>query len=74
MLLGTVIRGEGKVIFDDVTRYGLHRTCIEATDKYPDVELWLTLFDGKRVLLTRYTERIMASVFVGYLWFYWKEG
>lgn len=74
MLLGTVITGEGTVVFDDVTRFGLHRTCIEVMGKYPDLELWQTLFEGKRVLATRYAEKIMANVFVGHLWFYWKEG
>lgn len=74
VLLGTVITDEGKVVFDDVTRYGLHRTCVAVAGKYPDVDVWLTLFEGKRVLKTRYTEKMTLNVFVGYLWFYWKEG
>ena len=71
--LGTVITGEGKVVFRDVTRYGLHRMCVETVGKYPDVETWMELLKDRDVKAIRYTEK-MTAVFVGYLWFYWKEG
>jgi len=72
--VGTVITSEGKVIFHDVTRYELHRMCVATRDMYPDVETWLELLKGKDVKATRYTEKIVSGVFIGYLWFYWKEG
>lgn len=72
--VGTVITGEGRVVFHDVTRYDLHRMCVATKDMYPDVETWLALLKGKEVKATRYTEKIVSGVFLGYLWFYWKEG
>lgn len=71
--VGTGITGEGKVVFHDVTMYGLHRMCVGVAGKYPDVEIWLELLRDVHVMKTRYTEKMTVSVFVGYLWFYWKE-
>lgn len=74
--VGTVITNEGKVVRHDVTRYGLHRMCVAVKDKYPDVETWFELLKNKPLIKikTRYAEKIVAGVFIGYLWFYWKEG
>lgn len=71
--VGTVIRGEGKVVHHDVTKYDLHRMCVAVTNKYPDIEIWLEMLKDKQVREVRYTEKL-TSVFIGYLWFYWKEG
>jgi len=72
--VGTTITGEGKVVFHDVTRYGLHRLCVEVTGKYPDVEVWLEMLKDMNVRLIRYTEKItVGDLFIGYLWFYFKE-
>lgn len=74
MRVGTVITGEGKVVFHDVTRYGLHRLCVETAGKYPDVEVWLEMLKAYRVKSIRYTEKItVGNLFFGYLWFYFKE-
>lgn len=74
--IGTVIAGEGKVVYHDVTVYGLHRMCVAVKDKYPDVETWLKLLENREydIKLIRYTEKTVAHVFTGFLWFYWKEG
>lgn len=71
--VGTTIKGEGRIAFHDVTWSGLHRLCVETMDKYPDVEMWMELLKDKDVQSTRYTERIVAGAFIGYLWFYFKE-
>lgn len=73
--VGTSIRGEGRVVFHDVTRFGLHRMCVETREQYPDVETWLTLLEEREyeIKLIRYTERVKDTGFFGYLWFYWKE-
>ncbi len=71
--VGTSIQGEGRVVFHDVTRYGLHRLCIETSRKYPDLEIWSELLKDKDLRGYRYTERITCDVFLGYLWFYFKE-
>lgn len=64
------------MVFHDVTVYGLHRMCVGAKDKYPDVETWLKLLENRdyEIKLIRYTEKTVSHVFTGYLWFYWKEG
>jgi hypothetical protein len=72
--VGTVITGEGAVVFRDVTRHGLHRMCVAVRGKYPDVEIWMELLKDVDVLKTRYTEKMTVGQLVGYLWFYWKEG
>jgi hypothetical protein len=72
--VGTVITGEGRVVFHDVTRYDLHRMCVATPQRYPDVETWLETLKGRNVMATRYTEKTTGTVFIGYLWFYWKEG
>ena len=71
--VGTALRGEGSIVFHDVTRCGLHRLCISVAHKYPDLELWCELLKDKDLLRHRYTET-NKQVFIGYLWFYWKEG
>lgn len=74
---GTVITGEGKIVRHDVTVYDLHRLCVELKDRYPDLETWSAMVShGREMRLWRhrYTEKIVANVFTGYLWFYWKEG
>lgn len=72
--VGTVITGEGKVVFHDVTRYALHRLCVAVQGKYPDVEVWLEMLSEVNVKSIRYTEKItVGHVFIGYLWFYFKE-
>lgn len=73
--VGTVITGEGKVVSHEVSRYGLHRLCVAVEGKYPDVEVWLDLLNAPRVnvRLIHYTEKVSLGVFVGYLWFYFKE-
>lgn len=74
--LGTVIAGEGRVVFRDVTVHGLHRMCIETKGVYPDVETWMKLLEGRemKIIRTRYTEKQSEIAFFGYLWFFWKEG
>jgi len=72
--LGLKIAGHGQVVFRDVTRYGLHRLCVMQAGQYPDETVWVTLVRCCEVLAVRYTERIMAGVFTGFLWIYWKEG
>jgi hypothetical protein len=72
--VGTGIKDEGKVVFHDVSRCDLHRMCVAVAGKYPDVETWMELLKEKRVIATRYTEKITSTgLFIGYLWFYWKE-
>jgi hypothetical protein len=72
----TTIAGKGGVVFRDVTVHGLQRMCVAAYGKYPDVEVWTGMLprgadiDGAAC---RYAEKIVSDVFVGYLWFYWKE-
>ena len=74
--VGTAITGEGKVVWHDVTGYGLHRMCVSTKDKYPDVETWLKLLEDRRyeIKSIRYAEKQNDVAFYGYLWFYWKEG
>jgi len=72
--VGTVITGEGGVVFHDVTPHGLHRMCVGVRGKYPDVEVWMETLKDVRVRKIRYTEKMTVGQFVGYLWFYWKEG
>jgi hypothetical protein len=72
----TTIRGEGGVVFRDVTRYGLHRMCVAAYRKYPDLEVWAGMLPRGADIegaACRYAEKIVSDVFVGYLWLYWKE-
>lgn len=72
--VGTVITNEGRVVENDVTRYGLHRLCVEVAGKYPDVEVWLELLNEVSVKRIRYAEKItFGDLFIGYLWFYFKE-
>lgn len=70
--VGTALAGEGTVVFRDVTRFGLHRMCVECVMKYPDVEAWCEMVLPREVRLTRYTERVRGSVLFGYLWLFWK--
>jgi hypothetical protein len=71
----TSITGHGSVVLRDVTRQGLQRVCIGQHDQYPDLETWLAMLPpNARVLAHRYTERMTAGVFVGYLWLYFKKG
>lgn len=72
-MVGTVITHEGKMISHEVSRYGLHRLCVAVEGKYPDVELWLEMLGGVSVKRIRYDEKVTLGVFVGYLWFYFKE-
>lgn len=69
--VGTALTGEGTVVFRDVTRFGLHRMCVECAMKYPDVEAWCEMV-GAPVKLMRYTERMRGPVLFGYLWLFWK--
>lgn len=71
--VGTSIQGEGRIVFHDVTRYELHRLCVETIEKYPDVETWMELLKDWNVQEVRYTEKIVAGALFGYLWFYFKE-
>lgn len=66
--------GEGTVVYHDETRYGLRRICVASYDKYPDLEIWCGLLDGANLLRHRYVEKITASVWIGYLWIYYKQG
>lgn len=70
----TKIQGEGAVVFHDQTRYGLRRMCVASYSKYPDVTVWLEILGSDaNPQLYRYVEKITAdSVFIGYLWIYWK--
>lgn len=71
----TEIDGEGSVIIHDRTRYGLCRMCVAMYRQYPNVETWVGLLpDAARPLGYRYTERLTAQVFIGYLWIYYKIG
>ena len=72
----TAIEGEGAVVFHDRTRYGLCRMCVAQYGKYPDLETWMSLLDSRANILShRYTEKQeAASVFIGYLWIYYKTG
>ena len=72
--VGTKITGEGRVVFHDVTAYDLHRMCVATEGRYPDVEVWMELLKDRHVMFIRYAEKITAGVFIGGLWFYWKEG
>ena len=71
--VGTAITGEGKVVTHEMSRYGLHRLCVAVEGKYPDVEVWLDLLSDVNVKLIRYAEKVSLGVFVGFLWFYFKE-
>ncbi len=71
--VGTVITGEGRVAFHDITRFGLHRLCIEASGKYPDLETWSQMLKGMDLRGHRYTERETCGAFLCYLWIYFKE-
>lgn len=66
------ITGEGTVVRHDVSRYGLHTLVIAVQGKYPDIEVWLEMVKGHAVL-HHYSEKIVAHVFTGYLWIWWKE-
>ena len=72
----TTIAGEGGVVFRDQTLHGLHRMCVAAYGKYPDLEVWLGMMpkgvDPNRAVY-RYAEKMTTDVFIGYLWFFWKE-
>jgi hypothetical protein len=70
--VGTAIKGEGSIVFHDVTAYDLHRLCVSVAYKYPDLETWCELLKDKQLKAHRYTEK-MAQVFIGYLWLYWKD-
>ncbi len=70
--VGTVIKGEGKVVFHDVSRCDLHRMCVETAGKYPDVEIWTEVLKDKDIRGVRYTEKETCGAFLGYLWFYFK--
>lgn len=72
----TSIKDEGTVVFHDVTRYGLRRMCVASYSKYPSLETWLDLLPkDAQPQLYRYTEKVTAeSVFIGYLWIYYKQG
>ena len=70
--IGTTIRGEGRVVFHDVTVYGLHRLCVSVEHKYPDLDTWCELLKDKSLKSHRYTEKA-SKIFTGYLWLYWKE-
>ncbi len=72
--VGTAIRGQGRIVYHDRTRSGLHRCCIETVDRYPDLETWCELLNDKPLQRHRYTEKLVAGVCICYLWFYWKEG
>lgn len=73
MPVGTKITGEGTVVRHTVSRYGLHTAVVAVKDKYPDIETWLELLKDRCVVLHHYSERILAGVFTGYLWLFWKE-
>ena len=70
----TKITGEVAVVHHDQTRYGLRRICIASYGKYPDVWIWLEVLGADAdPQLYRYVEKVTAdSVFIGYLWIYWK--
>lgn len=74
--LKTTITDEGTIVFHDETRYGLRRMCVACYGKYPDLETWLNLMPTTaNTLLHRYVEKLeVESVFIGYLWLYYKEG
>lgn len=70
----TTIAGEGGVVFRDQTLHGLHRMCVAAYGKYPDVEVWAGMLrTNLDRAVYRYAEKILTDVFIGYLWLYWKE-
>lgn len=71
--VGTTITGEGSVVAHRVSRCDLHTVVIAVNGKYPDIELWLEMLIGKDVVLHHYSEKIVANVFTGYLWLFWKE-
>lgn len=67
------MKGKGRVMSHDVTRYGLHRMAVELADGYPDLDTWVRMLPaGTRLAHYDYTEKA-GLVFVGYLWLYWKE-
>lgn len=72
----TTIKDEGTVIFHDITPYRLCRMCVASYGRYPTLETWLDMLPkDANSLLHRYTEKITAeSVFIGYLWIYYKQG
>jgi hypothetical protein len=70
----TTIKGEGTVVYHDETRYGLRRICVASYDKYPDLEIWCGLLNDANLLRHRYVEKVTASVWIGYLWIYYKQG
>lgn len=72
--IGTTITGEGRVVFHDISRCGLHRMCVETEGKYPDWEVWAELLKTYDIRGMRYTEKETILVaFLGYLWIYFKE-
>ena len=72
--VGTTITGEGTVVKHTVSRLDLHTMIVATKSKYPDIELWMEMLKGKNVVLHHYSEKIVAYVFTGYLWLFWKEG
>jgi len=73
--LGLKLTNEGVVVKADVTRYGLHRACIEQKDKYPDIEAWAQLIRDPSLFQHRYTEKVDTETGIArcFLWLYWKE-
>lgn len=71
--VGTTITGEGIIVIHRVSRLGLHTMIVAVKNKYPDMELWLEMLTGKCVMLHHYSEKIVANIFTGYLWLFWKD-
>ena len=73
--LNTKITDQGKVVFRDRTRYGLHRMCVATEGKYPDLETWLRMLDATAdPKLYYYAEKtVIGDIFIGYLWLFWKQ-
>ena len=71
---GDGITGQGRIVRQDVTPYGLHRMRVELSDRYPDLALWVQALGPKaRPLLHDYSERYAAdrAIICG-LTLYWK--
>lgn len=71
--VGTVIRDQGRVMFRDCTKHGLHRMKVTLVGRYPDLEVWGSGLQGKDLKLHNYSERTVSGLLECTLELYWKE-
>ena len=64
---------QGRVASHDVTRYGLHRICIEQGVSRPDADLWIGIIpDGFEVLANYVDEKLVGNQHLFSLWIFCK--